>query len=236
MGRLTKCIARARECQWIRVDDGVAIAPLLCIVGGEMPRRRREPGDAAAGALFGERLNSLFATRPDPATGEPYSLREVSAGTDGIVSRAYLSTLRRGGVAMPGLHIIEALATFFNVPTGYFLGHDIGDVPRGPEASSDNAGATDEDAAVRLALADPMVREIALKVKDFGPEEWKLMIGMVESQMALRRLAEERARAAGATATPPPSPPSSPPPRDISSGRRRRTRTDDTGGDTTEQG
>jgi len=213
----------------MRVDDGATSAPLLCIVGGEMPRRRREPGDAAAGALFAERLNSLFATRPDPATGQPYSLRDVSAGTDGVVSRAYLSTLRRGGVAMPGLHIVEALATFFNVPTGYFLGHDTGDVPRAP---SDTADATDEEAVLRLALADPLVKEIALKVKDFGPEEWRLMIGMVESQMALRRLAADRERA---TPPPPPSPPSSPPPRDISTGRRRTKKRDDTGrgGDTT---
>jgi transcriptional regulator with XRE-family HTH domain len=213
----------------MRVGDSATSAPLLCIVGGEMPRRRREPGDEVAGALFGERLNSLFATRPDPATGEPYSLRDVSEGTNSVVSRAYLSTLRRGGVAMPGLHIIEALARFFDVPTGYFLGHDTGNVP-GARPPSDDADETDEDAALRLALADPMVREIALKVKDFGPEEWKLMIGMVESQMALRRLAAERASAT------PTSPPSPPPPRDISTGRRRRTRTDDTGGDTTEQG
>jgi len=217
----------------MRVVDGVTSAPLLFIVGGEMPRRRREPGDEAAGALFGERLNSLFVTRPDPATGQPYSLRDVSEGTGGVVSRAYLSTLRRGGVAMPGLHIIEALARFFDVPTGYFLGHDTGDVPGAGASSGTDEGATDEEIALRLALADPMVKEIALKVKDFGPEEWKLMIGMVESQMALRRLAAERERA---TPTPPPSPPSSPPPRDISTGRRRRTRADDTGGDTTEQG
>jgi len=215
----------------MRVDDGVTIAPLLFIVSGEMPRRRREPGDAAAGALFGERLNSLFATRPDPATGQPYSLRDVSEGTNGLVSRAYLSTLRRGGVAMPGLQIIEALARFFGVPTGYFLGHDTSDVP-GAGSPSNDTSATDEDAAVRLALADPMVREIALKVKDFGPEEWKLMIGMVESQMTLRRLAADRERT---TPAPSPSPPSSPSPRDISTGRRRRKKTDDTGGDTTEQ-
>ncbi len=227
----------------MRVDNGATNAPLLYIVGGEMPRRRREPGDAAAGALFAARLNSLFATRPHPATGEPYSLRDVSEGTDGVVSRAYLSTLRRGGVAMPGLHIIEALARFFDVPTGYFLGHDIGDVP-GAGAPFDAAGATDEEATVRLALADPMVREIALKVKDFGPEEWKLMIGMVESQMALRRLAEERARVAGAAppsapSPPPSSAPASPPPRNISTARRRTKRRDGTkdtgaGGDTTE--
>ncbi len=218
----------------MRVVDGVIAAPLLCIVGGEMPRRGKEPGDEGGGALFAERLNSLFATRVNPATGQPYSLREVSDGTEGLVSRAYLSTLRRGIVAMPGLHIVEALAAFFNVPTGYFLGHDTADVPgAGTSASKDDEGATDEDAAVRQALADPMVREIALKVKDFGPEEWKLMIGMVESQMALRRLAAERARA---TPPPAPSPPASPPPRDISSGRRRRKTTGDTGGDPSAQG
>ncbi len=205
----------------MRVGDGATIAPLLCIVGGEMPRRRREPGDEAAGALFGERLNSLFATRPDPATGEPYSLRDVSEGTGGVVSRAYLSTLRRGGVAMPGLHIVEALARFFDVPTGYFLGHDTGDVPGAGTSAGADEGETDEETALRLALADPMVKEIALKVKDFGPEEWKLMIGMVESQMALRRLAEARERA---------TPPAPPVPRDISTGRRHRKKddTDDT--------
>ena len=210
----------------MRVDDGATIAPLLFIVGGEMPRRRREPGDEAAGALFAERLNSLFAMRPDPATGEPYSLRDVSEGTGGVVSRAYLSTLRRGLVAMPGLHIVEALARFFDVPTGYFLGHDTSDVPRAGTSSGADEGETDEETALRLALADPMVKEIALKVKDFGPEEWKLMIGMVESQMALRRLAAERERA---TPTPPPSPPSSPPPRDISTGRQRTKENDVSG-------
>jgi transcriptional regulator with XRE-family HTH domain len=225
----------------MRVDDGATNAPLLCIVGGEMPRRRREPGDAAAGALFGERLNSLFATRPDPATGQPYSLRDVSAATAGVVSRAYLSTLRRGGVAMPGLHIIEALARFFDVPTGYFLGHDLGDAPQARTRAGDDEGELDEEAVLRLALADPLVREVALKVKDFGPEEWKLMIGMVESQMALRRLAEERARTVGATPPLDPSPPpSSPPPRDISTARRRTKKRDDastprTGGNPTEQ-
>ncbi len=224
----------------MRVVDGVITAPLLYIVGGEMPRRGKEPGDEGAGALFAERLNSLFATRVNPATGHPYSLREVSDGTGGLVSRAYLSTLRRGIVAMPGLHIVEALATFFTVPTGYFLGHDIGDIPGASPPSVDDEGVTDEDATVRQALADPMVREIALKVKDFGPEEWKLMIGMVESQMALRRLAEERARAAGASPPPDPSPPpSSPPPRNISTARRRTRRRGDAGdtgaeGDTTE--
>jgi len=213
----------------MRVADGAISAPLLFLVGGEMPRRRREPGDEAAGALFAERLNSLFATRTDPATGQPYSLREVSEGTGGLVSRAYLSTLRRGVVAMPGLHIIEALARFFDVPTGYFLGHNTGDVP-GPVAPSDDVGATDEEAALRLALADPLVRETALRVKDFGPEEWKLMIGIVESQMALRRLAEERAQAAGATPQPNPSPsPSSPPPRSISTAHRRTKGRGDTG-------
>lgn len=169
----------------------------------------------------------------------------MSAGTGGVVSRAYLSTLRRGVVAMPGLPIIEALARFFNVPTGYFLGHDTGDVPRGPATVAPSAAATgatdesDEEAALRLALADPLVKEVALRVKDFGPEEWKLMIGMVESQMALRRLAEERART---TPAPRPSPPSLPSPRDISTARRRtKRRRDDTkdtgaaeGGDTTE--
>ncbi len=209
------------------------LALLLSIVGGEMPRRRREPGDEAAGALFAERLNSLFVTRPDPATGQPYSLRDVSEGTAGLVSRAYLSTLRRGLVAMPGLHIIAALARFFDVPTGYFLGHDTGNVPGAATSSGADEGETDEETALRLALADPMVKEIALKVKDFGPEEWKLMIGMVESQMALRRLAEERAQATGVTPSPNPSPsPSSPPPRSISTARRRakgRGDTEDTG-------
>ena len=228
----------------MRVVDGVIGAPLLCIVGGEMPRRGKEPGDEGAGALFAERLNSLFATRVNPATGQPYSLREVSEATGGLVSRAYLSTLRRGLVTMPGLHIIEALARFFGVPTGYFLGHDTDDVP-GVAAPSHDAGATDEsdeEAALRLALSDPLVRETALRVKDFGPEEWKLMIGMVENQMALRRLAEERARAGVVGPTSPPDsspPPASPTPRDISTARRRAKRRGDTtdtgvGGDTTE--
>ncbi len=155
-----------------------------------MARKRKEPD--ATGAAFADRLNHLFATHPAP-TGEPYSLRQVSDGTGGAVSRAYLSTLRSGKVPMPGVRVVEALARFWQVPTGYFLGHDVG-VGRDATATATD-DPLDDAAALRLALADPLVKDIALRVKDFGPEEWTLMIQMVENQMALRRLAEERRRA-----------------------------------------
>ena len=170
-------------------DDGSPSAGLY-LLGREMARKRKEP--EATGAAFADRLNHLFATHPAP-TGEPYSLRQVSDGTGGAVSRAYLSTLRSGKVPMPGVRVVEALARFWQVPTGYFLGHDVGDVRDATATATDDP--LDDAAALRLALADPLVKDIALRVKDFGPEEWTLMIGMVENQMALRRLAEERRRA-----------------------------------------
>ncbi len=168
-------------------DDGSPAAGLY-LMGREMARKRKETD--ITGAAFADRLNHLFATHLAP-TGEPYSLRDVSDGTGGAVSRAYLSTLRSGKVPMPGVRVVEALARFWKVPTGYFLGHDVGDA-RDTPATDD---PLDDESVLRLALADPLVKDIALRVKDFGPEEWKLMIQMVENQMTLRRLAEERQRA-----------------------------------------
>ena len=64
-----------------------------------------QPSSATPGQppSFAELLRHLFATRLSPR-GRPYSLREVSEGTGGKLSIAYLSLLRRGEqLSMPSL-------------------------------------------------------------------------------------------------------------------------------------
>ena len=60
---------------------------------------------------FADLLNHLFATRLSPRC-KPFPLKEVSEGTGGYFSVAYLSLLRRGGIERPSLERMRRLADF----------------------------------------------------------------------------------------------------------------------------
>ncbi len=177
--------------------------PLIFLVTANMPRTPHEPGETDQ--LFTLRLNHLFDTRLDPK-GKPYSVRQVAAQSG--VSASYVSNLRRGRTTRPGADKLEALARFFGVDMAYFMGSERVTLP-------DETTANDE--LLRKALENPLVREVAVTTGQFNQEQWKHMLAILEHQVEIQRIAEERVRAeyerkAATERTP----------RDISTGRHRR--------------
>jgi len=168
-----------------------------------MPRTPREPSDTDQ--IFTLRLNHLFETYLDDE-GKPYSVRQVAAQTG--VSASYVSNLRRGRTTRPGADKIEALARFFGVDMAYFMGSERVALP-------DDTTAHDE--VLRKALENPLVREVAVTTGQFNQEQWKHMLAILEHQVEIQRIAEERVRAEYERKAV-----AERPPRDISTSRRRR--------------
>jgi len=172
----------------------------LFLVTAHMPKTPREPRQSDQ--LFALRLDQLFETHLDP-TGKPYSVRQVAAHTG--MSASYLSGLRRGKLTGPGADKVAALARFFGVDMAYFMGSERVELP----------ATTAGDDRLRKALENPLVREIAVTTGDFNREQWDHMLAILEHQVEIQRIADERARKKyerQATAERPP--------RDIASGRR----------------
>jgi len=178
-----------------------------------MPKTPRAPRENDQ--LFALRLDQLFATHLDP-TGKPYSVRQVAARTG--MSASYLSGLRRGKVTGPGADKVAALARFFGVEMAYFMGSERVELP----------AATAGDDRLRKALENPLVREIAITTGDFNREQWDHMLAILEHQVEIQRIADERARKKYERQAV-----AERPPRDIASGRRSNGPEQARAGDTT---
>ena len=151
----------------------------LFLVTAHMPKTPREPRESDQ--LLALRLDQLFETHLAP-TGKPYSVRQVAARTG--MSASYLSGLRRGKVTGPGADKVAALARFFGVEMAYFMGSERVELP----------AATAGDDRLRKALENPLVREIAVTTGDFNREQWDHMLAILEHQVEIQRIADERAR------------------------------------------
>ena len=112
---------------------------------------------------FATLLNHLFATRLTPE-GRPYTLTEVSKGTG--LSVPYLSILRKGTIGSVPFQRVAALARFFGVSLDYF---------------SQQASPTESlDEQVRLALAQPLSRDLLLRAGKIGTAQRALVLQMIE--------------------------------------------------------
>lgn len=135
------------------------------------------------GPTFRDRLNYLFATHLSP-DGDEYSLREVSDGTGGKITIPHLSRMRTGKVALPGAGRLEALAAFFAVPVGFFLTGRGLEPPRPPDLA--------EDEELREALRNPVVREIAMRAREFDVEEWHTLLEIMKLVTRTRTTGQQR--------------------------------------------
>lgn len=132
---------------------------------------------------FAVLLNHLFATRLAPA-GRPYTLTEVSKATG--LSVPYLSILRKGTIGSVSLQRAAALAQFFHVSLDYFR-------QEGPPVDT-------MDELMREALAQPLVREVALRAGKVGTAQRALVLQMLEhADQVLQEIAREPAPPSAAT-------------------------------------
>jgi len=132
-------------------------------------------------STFAERLNTLFETHRSP-NGDQYSLTEVRDATKGKLTIAYLSLLRKGGIKNPSIDKVQLIADFFGVSTTYFTDDGV-------------ASTTDRELseALRRALAEPKVRQLALRASELGPEEHDLYLRLLDySKEIAARIAVER--------------------------------------------
>lgn len=106
-------------------------------------------------------LNHLFET--PRAHGRPYTLTEVSKATG--LSVPYLSLVRKGAIRDVSLQRAAVLARFFHVSLAYFC----------PEESP--VELLDDD--IREALAQPLVRELMLRVARVSLGQRALVLAML---------------------------------------------------------
>jgi transcriptional regulator with XRE-family HTH domain len=136
------------------------------------PRRR----------TLADKLNFLFET-VHPGQATPFSARHVAAAITADaaargdakyeITHSYISLLRSGERDNPTLKHLEALASFFGVPVGYFL------------AGDERASEIEDQIALLAALADSGVRDIAFRAAGLSAASLKTI---AEVMRQVRRL------------------------------------------------
>ncbi len=137
-------------------------------------------GGDRIGARFAGLLNHLFDTRRHPS-GREYLLREISEKSGGKLTTAYISLLRKGGVANPPVDRVQALADVFEVDVRYFTGQQV------PE----RVGESNTERALRLALSDPLIHAMVLSASQVGDAEKALFLHMLDEARTLTYKNEE---------------------------------------------
>lgn len=116
-----------------------------------------------AEATFAMRLDHLYRTSRGPGKG-PWTDTEVSdalaaAGAKDLTP-SYLGMLRRGQRTNPTLSTIEALATFFKVPTAYLVDSDVA------QQVDELRATTLRVTEIALAAMAQIVETVALKAAE----------------------------------------------------------------------
>lgn len=134
------------------------------------------PEPSVPKASLADKINRMFEVLQDD--GGPRSNEEVAEAitrTGTKISASYLWLLRTGRRDNPGKQHLEAIATYFRVPPGYFFDEKI---------------AQDIDAEMELlaAMRKAGVRELALRAADLSADSVRAIAAMVEQARRLERL------------------------------------------------
>ena len=134
--------------------------------------------DDGASPTLAERLDHLFSVQGARKGREP-TYREVAtaiADRGGpTVSPSYIWQLRTGLKDNPTLKHLEALAAYFQVEPAYFF-----------DAST--AQRVDADRALSAAMADPIVRTVALAASRLTPDSLAVVQAVIDRAGALERM------------------------------------------------
>ncbi len=118
-------------------------------------------GEERRGHVSGRfrRLLALYR-RPD---GSEWGGQALERATGGLVTRSYVSNLKKGRIENPGLAKLEAIAGAMGFPPALWFGEEGGRV---------------EDEALLAALEDDTAREILGEVMRLGSRDRRLLLGI----------------------------------------------------------
>ncbi|MEU8649738.1 helix-turn-helix domain-containing protein [Streptomyces sp. NPDC048737] len=124
-------------------------------------------GAAGARRSLADKLNHLFETKKNPATGRPYTNAEVARATS--MSESAISQLRSGAKPNPTLTTVERLAGHFHVKAQYFF------------SDYDAEEAEKVRATMELieAVADSEVRGLALRANGLSADSLKMITDVI---------------------------------------------------------
>lgn len=130
-----------------------------------------DPHDEHSSRTFGDRLSHLIETVHPPDRG-PYSYRELSRyiqdATGVTMSATHLNQLAMDKRLEPKRSHIQALATFFGVPAGYFFDDAV-------------ANQVDEDLGAVMAWRDDETRTIAQRALRLSPDQRAIVSDLISS-------------------------------------------------------
>jgi transcriptional regulator with XRE-family HTH domain len=133
-----------------------------------------EAGTTEVLGVIADRVNELFATRTNPATGARWTNRSLSQALGGAVSNTYLSMLRRAEIPNPSVFKLRLLARHFGVSIDWLVGEDEG-VP----------GNLGRDQRLLNALAQGFARDIAIEAGELTQAEQQLLLVMMRDARRL---------------------------------------------------
>ena len=132
-----------------------------------------------------DKLNHLFETVRNPATGRRYTNAEVSraireaGGPDGpTVSESAISQLRSGAKPNPTVKTVEALARHFNVTSQYFF----------PDFDAEESEKIRASMELIAAVGDSKVRGLALRANGLSAGSLKMITAVIEQARRLEGL------------------------------------------------
>ena len=125
----------------------------------------------------------LFLDRYRREDGSKWSGQDLADATGGVVTRSYVSTLRKGRIENPGYEKLRAIAKAMNFPPELWFEdvENLRDLSSGRPSwfvdSEDNLSLLDEELVE--ALQDETVRAVLREVARLPAQDRKIVLGIV---------------------------------------------------------
>ncbi len=126
----------------------------------------------------------LFLDKYRREDGSKWSGQDLDDATGGVVTRSYVSTLRKGRIENPGFEKLRAIAKAMNFPPELWFEdvEDLRDVVSGSRPSwfldsEDNLALLDEELVE--ALRDETAREVLREASQLPERERRIVLGVV---------------------------------------------------------
>lgn len=154
----------------------------------------KRQGDTPVGGTLADRINWLFRNVKPEGQDREYSGRDVVSGVQSRgteLSNSHLSELRRGAKSNPTLRVLQGLAEFFEVKVAFFFDDDV-------------AREVEADVALRNAMRDAQVRDLAFRVAGLAPDKRDAMYRLLSRTLNDYK-GDNLAGGSGDSPDPPPS-------------------------------